>query len=56
MGEIKTGITVGKPSDRPLNLRNLNALAKPVKPERQTPKGVHVIKSLFAQAFENIIY
>ena len=34
MGEIKTGATVGEPLDRPLNLQGLNALAKPVKPER----------------------
>ena len=50
------GITVGKPLDRPLNLRGLNALAKPIKPKRYTLKGVHIIKSPFAQAFENIIY
>ena len=32
--EIKTGATVGKPLDRPPNLRGLNALAKLTKPER----------------------
>ena len=55
MGEIETSATVGEPSDRPLNLRGLNALTKPAKPERRTPKGIHIIKSPFAQAFEDII-
>ena len=48
IGEIETNATVSKPLDRPLNLRGLNTLAKLVKPERQTPKGVYVIESSFA--------
>ena len=47
MGEVKTGATVGEPLDRPPNLRGLNALAKPIKPERRMPKGVHVMEFLF---------
>ena len=55
MGEVKMGTTVGESLDRLPNLRGLNALAKLIKPERQILKGVHVIKSLFAQAFKDII-
>ena len=56
MGEIKISAAVGKPLDRPLNFRGLNALAKFIKPERRTPKSVHMMESLFAQAFKDIIY
>ena len=48
MGEIEIGATVGKPLDRPPNLRGLNTLVKPIKPERRIPEGVYVIKSPFA--------
>ena len=55
MGEIETGATVGEPLDRPLNLQGLNTLAKPAKPERRTPKGIHIMESPFAQAFKDIV-
>ena len=32
--EIETGVIMGKPLDRPLNLQGLNTLAKPIKPEQ----------------------
>ena len=48
MGEVKIGATVVKPLNRPLNLWNLNTLAKFIKPEWRTPKGIHVMESPFA--------
>lgn len=46
----------GRPPDGlPSNPRGPNALAKPSKPERRTPEGVHVMESPFAQVFKDIV-